>query len=103
MASLQLALLLTLVLQAAGLPKLGPFARTLSAQDIAAIERDALPAGQKPWLLVGPYGNLGIAVEAYLRPEVSSAEVRRGTVTIVRRQAGGTWSQTATLSGHRWP
>jgi len=40
-----------------------------------------LPAGKKPWLLVGEVGAMMIpTIQAYLPPTTESAELRRGQI-----------------------
>jgi hypothetical protein len=88
---LTISLLFALVFQATEPPRIGNFAQSLSAQDVAAIERDAL-AGKKAWLLVGPYGQSGQTIAAYTVPDTGTAEVRRGSMTTVRRDvAANRW------------
>jgi hypothetical protein len=93
MSNLFSAVLLTLVFQTAGAVRLGNFAQMLSDQDVAAIEREFLPAGKKTWLLVGPYGQSAQTVAAYLLPDNANGELRRGSLTVVRREpTGNRWS-----------
>jgi hypothetical protein len=69
--------------------RLGEVARQLSVQEIANIE-GLLPPGGKPWLLIGE--GLGFmsapvhSVEAYLPPETTTRELRRGVVIPLQRR-----------------
>ena len=78
--------------------RLGDVARQLSEQDVASLER-LLPANGKPWLLIaeglgamsGPFHS----VEAYLPPETTTRELRRGVVIPLQRRIAPTpeaWS-----------
>jgi hypothetical protein len=64
----------------------GEVARELSDKDIADLVQ-TLPAGSKPWLLIGERGQIRIAqtIEAYLPPVTSTREVRRGSMIPLRR------------------
>jgi hypothetical protein len=81
------ALLVPLFAQApAKATRLGDVARQLTEQDVIELER-ALPGGEKPWLLIGEPGRApGLNVAAFLQPKISTSEVRRGAVTMVRRE-----------------
>ncbi len=69
--------------------RVGAVARALPDQDVADIVRVASVTGPQPWLISGFCGQLcGYAegVGAYLPPEKSTSEFRRGTfVTLERR------------------
>jgi len=67
--------------------RLGDLARSLSAADIASIEL-ALPAGGKPWLIAGDFGQArsSQSVEAYLPPDPASAQLRRGSMIRLSRR-----------------
>lgn len=72
--------------------RLGDVARQLTEQDLTELER-ALPGGARPWLLIGEAGRApGLNVAAFLQPKVSTSEIRRGAVTMVRRELNAsTW------------
>ena len=78
--------------------RLGDLARALSAQDIASLELD-LPAGGKPWLLVGDFAQARTfqSIEAYMPPDSATPQFRRGTTIRLSRRVTdpanpGPWS-----------
>ena len=73
---------------AAGIPpRIGDIARRLTDQDVADISNLATTPAQKPWLLIGPRGQISDleVIEAYWTAGPSSAELRRGPVSTVAR------------------
>jgi hypothetical protein len=80
--------LVALGVQTTPLPvRLGDRARQLSDQDVTEIARTVSPNGRPAWLLNGPHGQIPDAtlIEAYLPPEESTPELRRGSVVVVVR------------------
>lgn len=73
----------------------GDVARTLTEEDVVAVQR-VLPDGQKPWLLNGDPGQIPNReyVEAYLPPTTTTVVLRRGLLIVTGRQMTppGTWS-----------
>jgi len=67
--------------------RLGDVARLLSDQDVATL-RNAVPARQNPWLLVGESGQIRALqyVEAFLPPETTTRELRRGSLVALLRR-----------------
>lgn len=66
--------------------RIGEVARGLLDKDVADLVQ-TLPAGSKPWLLIGERGQSPTAqtIEAYLPPVTSTREVRRGLMIPLRR------------------
>jgi hypothetical protein len=83
--------------------RLGDLARALSEQDLANIER-ALPAGDKPWLLIGDRGQGGSKIqfiEAYMPPETTSPEMRRGRmIRLIRRVSDSPTPESWTINNN---
>jgi hypothetical protein len=84
---LMVALLWTLgtVGQAPTAIRIGEVARELSDKDVADLVQ-TMPAGSKPWLLIGERGQSSAqTIEAYLPPVTSTPEVRRGSMIPLHR------------------
>jgi hypothetical protein len=86
--AVMMTLLWTLVTvgQAPTVIRIGEVARELTNTDVADLVQ-TMPAGSKPWLLIGERGQspTGQTIEAYLPPVTSTPEVRRGSMIPLRR------------------
>lgn len=87
--------LLALVLIASSLQlpnallRIGSLERQLTEEDVVNIER-ALPAGQKPWLMVGAHGQTWAkTVIVFLQPATTTATLRSGSVIVLTRPYSG--------------
>ena len=81
--------------------RLGDVARGISDRDLANLELVASPGGAKPWLLDGPRGQIAELefVQAYLPPDVVTADFRRGAVVGLMRGS----AKALALAGIRSP
>jgi hypothetical protein len=83
--------------------RLGDLARALSEQDVGNIVR-ALPAGEKPWLLIGDRGQGSSKIqfiEAYMPPEVTTPEMRRGRmIRLFRRVSDSPTTESWTINNN---
>src|SRR5262245_39042125 len=59
----------------------GDIAEQLTESDLTTVERMTLPSGGRPWLIFGIQRGSGQHFfDAYLPPETTTAEIRRGPI-----------------------
>jgi hypothetical protein len=78
---------------AAQILRVGDSAQAVSTADIESFSTELL-GGVKPWLIVGEYGQVcgGLTIQAYLPPEKTAPQLRRGKVVFLTNERGAKWA-----------
>lgn len=77
--------------------RIGELGKSLTDSEAVQIARIASPTGPAPWLLYGYRTILGDEMAAYLPPDTSSKDVRRGNLIYLGRRPG-----TSTAAPSPW-
>jgi len=96
-----LALVVVLLQTVPAVPiRIGDFAGRLTTQDVMDLGELATAGGAKgsPWLLEGPFGQIGNSIRMYLPADTQTVQLRRGqAIEALRRPPDNGWSVRRTV------